>query len=203
ALGDTFVKYVVERDPDFNTQDFPVSLDGVVSRDGLKLYSSRTQNGTADNPDDYKDFLKGGRKLIVYHGLGDKALSPYVTMKLYEGLAEEHGGYANLQQSARLFLAPGMQHCGGGHGPNSFDTLSALENWVEQGIAPDSLLATHFVNNNRNNPADRTMPLSASPTQATIRGAGKGNAASSWACDANEKMLESGPEGTQSGLGSE
>jgi feruloyl esterase len=203
ALGDTFVKNVVERDPDFNTQDFQVSLDGVVARDALKLYTSRTQNGTADNPDDYKDFLKGGRKLIIYHGLGDKALSPYVSMKLYEGLAEKQGGYDRLQQSARLFLAPGMQHCGGGHGPNSFDTLTALEQWVEHGMAPDSLLATHFVNNNRSLPADRTMPLCTFPTQATYRGSGNVNDAANWSCVPNERMLEIGTEGAQAGVGSD
>lgn len=203
ALGDTFVKYVVERDPDFNTQDFQVSVDGVVARDALKLYASRTQKGTADNPDDYKDFLRGGRKLILYHGLGDKALSPYVTMKLYAGLADAQGGYDRLQQSARLFIAPGMQHCGGGHGPNSFDTLTALENWVENGVAPDSLLATHFMNNNRALPADRTMPLCAFPVEATYKGSGNVNDAANWTCTQNERMLEVGTEGVQAGVGSE
>jgi len=201
ALGDTFVKYVVERDPGYNTQDFAVSLDGVVQRDALKLYRSRTQNGTVDNPDDYKDFLRGNRKLIIYHGLGDKALSPYVTTKLYAGLADAQGGYDRLQQNARLFLAPGMQHCGGGHGPNLFDTLTAMENWVERGIAPDSLLATHFVNNNRAMPVDRTMPLCMFPTEATYKGTGNVNDAANWSCAANERMLEIGAEGQQAGLG--
>jgi feruloyl esterase len=140
---------------------------------------------------------------IRVRGQENKALSPYVTMKLYAGLADAQGGYDSLQQNARLFIAPGMQHCGGGHGPNSFDTLTALENWVENGVAPDSLLATHFVNKNRALPADRTMPLCAFPVEATYKGSGNVNDAANWTCTQNERMLEVGTEGMQAGVGSE
>ena len=63
----------------------------------------------------------------------------------------EHGIQliTKLRKNMRLFMAPGMHHCGGGPGPNLFDTLSVLEKWVEGGVAPDAIPATHFANNNR------------------------------------------------------
>src|SRR6266700_2646674 len=66
---------------------------------------------------------------------------------------EKNGGYEKLEAHARLFMVPGMQHCLGGAGPNAFDTLSALENWVEKGVAPDGIPAKHSANN----VVDRTM----------------------------------------------
>ena len=95
-------------------------------------------------------------------------------------------------------MVPGMQHCVTGAGPNSFDTLSALEQWVEKGIAPDAIPATHSTNNT----VDRTMPLCKFPEKAHYKGSGNPNSASSWSCPQNDKsLLAVGPNGVQAGAG--
>jgi feruloyl esterase len=92
---------------------------------------------------------------------------------------------------------PGMLHCNGGPGPNSFDTLSALENWVEKGVAPESIVASHSTGG----VVDRTMPLCKFPEQARYKGSGEVTDAANWSCPANDKsLLEVGPNGTQSGV---
>jgi feruloyl esterase len=94
-----------------------------------------------------------------------------------------------------------MHHCGGGPGPNLFDTLTVLDNWVEHGLAPDAIPATHFVNNNPALGVDRTMLLCPFPAQAEYLGSGDVNSAVSWACTANQRLLDVGPNGRQAGLG--
>ena len=70
------------------------------------------------------------------------------------------GGYAALGKNARLFMVPGMYHCGGGPGPNVFNgVLGAIESWVEHGVAPSELIATKFTDDNPARPVQRTMPL--------------------------------------------
>ena len=78
----------------------------------------------------------------------------------------------------RLFMAPGMGHCAGGPGPNQFDALTALEQWVEKGIAPDTLLASH----SSNGKVDRTRPLCPYPQVARYKGTGSIDEASNFAC---------------------
>ena len=97
-------------------------------------------------------------------------------------------------------MVPGMQHCIGGPGPNVFDTLTPLDAWVQRGTAPASIPAAHYVNNDPAQAVDRTMPLCPYPTQATYDGAGDINAAGSWSCAPNQKLLQVGPNGAQAGL---
>ena len=83
-----------------------------------------------------------------------------------------------MQDFHRLFMAPGMLHCGGGAGPNQFDAQAELETWVERGIAPDSIIATHRTNG----VVDRTRPLCAYPKVARYKGSGDVNRAESFTC---------------------
>jgi feruloyl esterase len=123
-------------------------------------------------------------------------ISPYSSIWFYEDLAQDNGGYEKLQQNARLFMVPGMQHCVTGAGPNVFDTLSALEQWVEKGIAPDAIPATH----SKNDAVDRTMPLCKFPEKAHYKGSGDPNSVSNWSCPQNDKsLLAVGPNGIQAG----
>jgi hypothetical protein len=92
--------------------------------------------------DDLKPFADAGGKMIVWQGWGDIVQSPYRTIRYYEGL-RRHLGRRQVEDFARLFMAPGMYHCGGGIGPNTFDALTALEQWVEGGEAPASIVASH------------------------------------------------------------
>ena len=75
-------------------------------------------------------------------------------------------------------MAPGMGHCGGGPGPNQFDALTALEQWVEKGVAPDKLLATHSTNGK----VDRTRPLCPYPQVARYKGTGSIDEAANFTC---------------------
>jgi tannase/feruloyl esterase len=190
----------VERNPGFDIRDFPVDAAGVVSDAGLALFDSRTAAGDASDPEAFRAFLQQGRKLLVYHGLSDPALPAFRTVQLYEAMSRTLGGMNQLGDGARLFLVPNMQHCLGGSGPNVFDTLSALEGWVERGVAPEVIPALHFKGNVAANGVDRTMPLCKFPTQATFDGKGDVSSASSWSCKPNGKMRRLGPNGIQAGL---
>ena len=175
-------------------------LDGnVVKSDALELLYTRLAADIPDDPSKFGAFFARGGKLLIYHGYDDLIISPYSSIWFYEDLAAENGGYGNLQRSARLFMAPGMQHCVGGAGPNTFDTLKALEKWVEASAAPDAIPATHATNN----AVDRTMPLCKFPEEAHYKGAGDLNTVSSWACPQDDQSLlaAAGPNGVQAGSG--
>jgi len=169
---------------------------GVVKADALNLVYTRLAADVPDDPSAFGPYFAKGGKLLIYHGYDDLIISPYSSVWFYEDLAQENGGYEKVQQNARLFMVPGMQHCVTGAGPNSFDTLSALEQWVEKGIAPDAIPATHSTNN----VVDRTMPLCKFPEKAHYKGSGDPNSVSSWSCPQNDKsLLAVGPNGIQSG----
>ena len=91
---------------------------------------------------------------------------------------EASGGAARVRGSYRLFLAPGMGHCAGGEGPNTFDMLAALEQWVEAGKAPDQIQASH-ANGAR---VDRTRPLCPYPQVAVYKGSGSIDDAANFEC---------------------
>ena len=100
---------------------------------------------------------------------------------------------AQEQSFARLFTVPGMGHCSGGPGPNTFDALSPLVQWVEQGIAPSQIVATKYVNDNPAQGIQMTRPLCVYPQEARYAGSGDPNAASSFAC-ANDRNDEPAAE---------
>ena len=115
-----------------------------------------------------KPFFDRGGKLIQYPRLEPIRRSRRRTAReYYTRVAEALGGAAKVHGSYRLFMAPGMGHCGGGEGPNTFDMVAALEQWVEHGKAPDQILASHATNG----AVDRTRPLCPYPQVATYKGA--------------------------------
>jgi feruloyl esterase len=181
-------------------QDMNNSIEnnGVVKADALSLVYTRLAADIPDDPSAFGAYFAKGGKLLIYHGYDDLIISPYSSVWFYEDLAQENGGYEKVQQNARLFMVPGMQHCVTGDGPNSFDSLSALEQWVEKGIAPDAIPATHSTNN----VVDRTMPLCKFPEKAHYKGSGDPNSVSSWSCPQNDKsLLAVGPNGVLAGVG--
>ncbi|HEU4618347.1 MAG TPA: tannase/feruloyl esterase family alpha/beta hydrolase [Gammaproteobacteria bacterium] len=94
-------------------------------------------------------FLVDNRgKLIVYHGWADGGVPPEPTVDYYNAVVDATfgGDLKKAREDARLFMLPGMEHCGGGHGPDTFDALKPLVSWVEQGVAPEDLVATHSTN---------------------------------------------------------
>jgi len=93
--------------------------------------------------------------------------------------------FPQIENSIRLFMAPGMNHCGGGDGPSDFETIAVLEQWREKGKAPDRIVATHLpIGPGGQAPAkpDRTRPLCPYPQVAKYKGSGSTNDASNFVC---------------------
>jgi feruloyl esterase len=127
---------------------------------------------------DLAPFKKRGGKLIMYAGWMDPVVPPQDNVAYYEAVAKTMGGYDKTREFFRLFAAPGMGHCSGGPGPNTFEALTALEQWVEKGVAPDTLLATHSTAGK----VDRTRPLCPYPQVARYKGTGSIDEAASFSC---------------------
>jgi hypothetical protein len=121
---------------------------------------------------DLSRFLKDrGGKLIVYHGLIDALIVASDTIDYYQDMVNTtfSGSLATANQSSRLFLAPGMAHCAGGSGPDSWDKLAPVVDWVEHGVAPDSITAT-----NSGGEVVNERPLCAYPAKAAYIGPSSG-----------------------------
>ena len=169
-IGSSWYRHVVMRDPDWDPATFDADRD-------LALAEQRDAGATIAMDPDLSDFIARGGKLILYHGTTD-GLIPYGnSVNYYESLIETVGESA-VADSVRFYLVPGMGHCAGGPGPNSFDMLTALENWVEKGVAPDKIIATHSTAGKVN----RTRPLCPYPQVARFTGKGSIDEAASFAC---------------------
>jgi feruloyl esterase len=129
----------------------------------------------AVNPD-LSAFKAHGGKLLLYHGWNDTAISPGNTINYYESVLKKMGG--KQDNWVRLFMAPGMQHCGGGIGPNQINYMAVMERWRENNIAPDTMTAYHVTNNR----VDMTRPLCPYPQVATYKGTGSVNDAANFTC---------------------
>lgn len=124
-------------------------------------------------------FVDRGGKMILYHGMSDPTFSALDTVDYYNRLAAANGGSDAVQHWSRLFLVPGMGHCGGGSlTTDSVDMLTPLVDWVERGIPPDVVVAT------RTSEPKLTRPLCAYPKYARYSGRGDPNAVKSFACTA-------------------
>jgi feruloyl esterase len=129
---------------------------------------------------DLTPFKKRGGKLIMYAGWMDPVVPPQDNVAYYEAVAKKMGGYEKTRDFFRLFVAPGMGHCAGGPGPNQFDAVTALEQWVEKGVAPDALIASHSTGGK----VDRSRPLCPYPQVARYKGTGSIDEAANFACAA-------------------
>ena len=117
--------------------------------------------------------------MIIYHGWADGLVPPNGTVSYYEEIDKANGGHAKAANFVRLFMVPGMGHCGGGVGPDHFDMLDALEAWVEIGFAPDMILATRPAHDGL--PA-LSRPLCPYPSIEVYTGEGDTNDAMSFIC---------------------
>jgi hypothetical protein len=131
-------------------------------------------NATSTDLSAYKG--RGG-KLLVYHGNSDPVFSSKDTIGYYKKLAAANGGDAS--SFARLFLVPGMAHCSGGPATDSFDALTAIQNWVEKDTAPDTITAKAGAMTPWPN---RTRPLCVYPKVAVYKGTGSIEDAGSFTC---------------------
>ncbi len=176
---DQALKFFVFGDPGYNSLSFNIN-----SSDLSRTQEALNRDGSEGTNPDLSAFRSRGGKLILYHGWSDPAVSPLETVNYYKAVIQEQDGLQRTEQFARLFMVPGMHHCigSGGPGPNFFDPLTSLVNWVEQGAAPNEILATHFQNNDPTSGViTRTMPLCPYPKAAVFKG-GDVNEASNWSC---------------------
>ena len=152
----------------------------------------------ANNPD-LSEFRRHGGKLLMYHGLADPFVTPLASLDYYTAVIGATGGpqpVKRTQNFARLFLAPGVTHCGGGPGANVFngpdnlggpedaghDVFLALRQWVENGIAPTRIIGTKYVNDTPADGVAFTRPMCPYPQLARYRGTGDTTDASNFIC---------------------
>jgi feruloyl esterase len=117
---------------------------------------------------DIRRFTNRGGKIIWYHGASDPGPPVTGTIRYYTQLAQQAGGFDRVEDFARLYLVPNMGHCRGGPGTDQFDLLTPLVAWVEQGVAPQAVIATGT--SFATAPTTRSRPLCPYPQQARYRG---------------------------------
>ncbi|MFL2546357.1 MAG: tannase/feruloyl esterase family alpha/beta hydrolase [Candidatus Rariloculaceae bacterium] len=125
-------------------KDFSIDNPDDVAAADSSYYSGVTR---ADNPD-VTPFVQGGGKAIIYHGWSDPGVTPLTTIEFYEAMEDtvsRKRQESDFRDHLRLFLAPGMGHCQGGDGANDYlgPALEAIDSWVSEGRAPDSIIATN------------------------------------------------------------
>jgi len=180
-------KHMVYNDPAWDYKSFDLERDGKLADEKL----APVLNATDPN---LKAFGARGGKLIIYHGWNDAALPPMNTVNYFQSVVAKLG-QRQTDSFVRLFMAPGVQHCGGGPGPDSFgqmvtsaqsdpqhDLTLALERWVEQGVAPERVIATKRQGANPQAPAARTRPLCPYPQVARYKGSGSTDDAANFNC---------------------
>jgi hypothetical protein len=128
--------------------------------------------------DNLQRFRKRGGKMIIWHGEADNLIFPRGTVNYFNRVLTGNGGAKQVDAMARLFLAPGVGHCAGGAGPNPVGVFDAVVNWVENGVAPKTILATRSLPNG----STRTRPLCPYPTTAQWSGSGSTDDAANFVC---------------------
>jgi len=175
SFQDGYLKYLAfdGADGTFDWRTFGLDRDGSRLQPFMNEFSPT-------NPDLSKLRARGG-KLILYHGWADPALSALGTIAYYDDVVKKAGGRGQSDRFVELFMVPGMHHCQGtGPGPNTFDMLSALDEWVDRGTAPSRVVASHT----SNRIVDRTRPLCPYPQVATYLGRGSVDQAENFQCAA-------------------
>jgi len=179
--GEGFFRWFIFDDPDWDFRSFDFDRD-------LEYSLARVGSAVDAIDPDLRPFRDRNGKLIVYHGWSDPDISPLRTIDYYQSvvdvIAGERGGVdrvSALRATAdffRLFMVPGMGHCRGGPGPDEFDALTALEDWVEHGVAPESMIASKTIAGE----VVRTRPLCVYPQVARYQGSGSTDAAANFSC---------------------
>jgi feruloyl esterase len=124
-----------------------------------------------------KPFFDRGGKLLMYHGWADQQVAPLNTVNYFDAVTNAAGKSA-AGKSIALYMVPGMGHCQGGAGTDTFDKVAAMERWVDTGSAPNQILASHQTAGR----VDRTRPLCPYPQVATYKGAGSTDEAANFSC---------------------
>lgn len=183
-------KWVLGKDWNWNSFDFERDMPIIEQR--LDPIVNDVTRGSLEA------FAARGGKLIIYHGLADTLVAPTQSVAFYGRQGALLGSQAKLAESARLFLAPGVMHCGGGTGPDAFnatlgipprppvddathDIFSALIDWTEKGDAPERIVATKFAKED-NSRIEMQRPLCPYPKKSAYKGSGSTASASNFVC---------------------
>jgi feruloyl esterase len=168
AIGyDTF-RYLAHQDANWDWHNFNIDVEPALAMKN----AGATINSTSP---DLSKFKAHGGKLIMYHGWADPAIQPEHTVLYYSSVLDKMG--KNQDDWLRLFMVPGMGHCGGGaaNSPNTFNTVGTLEAWRETGKAPDSMMGSNAA-------AGVTRPLCPYPQVAKYKGTGDTKVAENFVC---------------------
>jgi feruloyl esterase len=161
-------RYVVYKDAKWDWRNFD------LDRDAAKAHAI---DKDVDEMDPHlAAFAKHG-KLLISHGWADQQVAPGSSVEFYKAAVADSGKPA--EDWVRLYMVPGMGHCSGGEGPDTFDKLGALEAWVEQGKAPEAIVASRRVDGK----VERTRPLCPYPQRARYRGEGSVDEAGNFSCE--------------------
>ena len=172
ALAVEVYKFIILEDPKWDYRTFDATKD---------IARAQKMAATLDSTDpNLKPFFGRGGKLLIYHGWADPGVPPRNTVNYYKSVVETVGGAAKSMDSMRLFMVPGMGHCRGGEGPDTFDAVGILRDWVEQHKAPDQMIASRV----RNGSPNRTRPLCPYPQESVYKGSGSTDDAANFSCKA-------------------
>ena len=160
----------VANDPQWTIAQFNFDADVVRAEEKAGMMNALDTN--------LKPFFDRGGKMIQYHGWNDPQISPLNSTQYYDRVVKAMGGANRVSSNYRLFMVPGMAHCGGGTGTATFDMLTALEQWVEGKKAPESIPASRP----QSGKVVRTRPLCAYPQVATYKGSGSTDDAANFVC---------------------
>jgi feruloyl esterase len=168
-VATTFFRSLVFQDPKWDFRNFDYDHD--VQR------SMQVAHAVLDvPPSGVEAFLAGGRKLLLSHGMADGLIPTRSTVNFYTALTQHAG--AKESANTRLFLVPGMGHCGGGDGPSVIDTISSIDGWVSTGHAPQRIIVS-----NPPGATPRTRPLCPYPQQAVYSGQGSTDEEQNFRCE--------------------
>lgn len=181
AIGFPFtidwLKYWITENPQFDWTTMTPELYGRYWDQSQEEYGLVI--GT-DNPD-LTAFRDRGGKAILWHGWTDQLIPPMGTVDYYKRVQKLMGGAQKTSQFARLYMAPGVTHCGGGAGPSPYGQLDALLEWVENGKAPATLPAAR---RDQTGAITRSRPLCQYPLVAKYKGSGSTDDAANFTCSA-------------------
>ncbi len=176
---------------DWNYTKFKLDADVEVANEATAGVLNATNPGL-------ERFKGHGGKLVLYHGWNDPAITPLSTIGYYESVVRKLG-QRNVDSFVRLYMVPGMQHCSGGSGPDSFGAFydlkfddprhsvyASLEKWVEKGTPPSTIIASKFEGQDETH-AKMTRPLCPYPLAAKYKGKGDSNDAANFECERPER----------------
>jgi Tannase and feruloyl esterase len=164
-------KFVGHRDPTWDAMSFDLDKDLALTLKNASFIEASDPN--------LSRFKARGGKLLLWHGWADPGPAPENTINYYAQAATAAGG-GSQEDWMRLFLLPGVAHCGGGVGPDQADFLGAMERWREQGVAPAQIVASR--NAGRGGLTPMTRPLCPFPQIAKYKGTGSTDEAGNFSC---------------------